>query len=118
MTGLVFYLMVALCTMVGAFLGALILALCVESKRRMDESLKERYSLTPQGRDALAEDFTEGYRDAPEKPNAPEKPDTFDAMETKARTARKDRQQQIRIENPQAFQPVLTNPNDPTDVVL
>ena len=121
MTILILALLFAL--LLGALIGFLAASLLASSR--------DRYVLTERGRQALEEeaDYTKtevalgGTRD-PEAdyitlPSRTESERFIgDAGEKKALAARAERLRRQKAEHPEAFAPVLTNPDDPDDIVL
>jgi hypothetical protein len=111
MTGLVLFILIMGVLLCGILLGALLTKMNDAAIAREEEarriSLDDRVSLTEAG-----------YRGLGTPPPAPPDEAATDAMEAKARETRAERLREVRRENPGAFQPVVTNPDDPTDIVL
>ena len=111
---------------VGAVIGFLVACLCFQMRRveqvcetaECDDAVEFGYSITPQGRAA---------RDAERQQQAgsvsladlQKAADMIeDTGEKKAHEARDERRRRKRAEDPDAYRPLVTNPDDPTDTVL
>ena len=107
---------------VGAVIGFLVACLCFQMRRvetaECDDAVEYGYSITPQGRaalDAERQQQTGGVSFADLQKAADMIEDTG---ERKAQDARDERRRRKRAEDPDAYRPLVTNPDDPTDTVL
>lgn len=111
------------------FLGALagFLASCLWYELRPADADELRYRITPESRDAMeAEERTK--RQPPVSRGLSlidllavtpaDEAASMDTGEKKAQAARAERRRRQRADNPEAFRPLVTNPDDPTDIVL
>ena len=107
---------------VGAAIGFLVACLCFQMRRveaaECDDAEEFGYSITPQGRAALDADRQQqaggvSFADLQRAADMIE-----DTGERKAQDARDERRRRKRAEDPDAYRPLVTNPDDPTDTVL
>ena len=111
---------------VGAVIGFLVACLCFQMRRveqvceaaECDDAVEFGYSITPQGRAALDADRQQqaggvSFADLQRAADMIE-----DTGERKAQDARDERRRRKRAEDPDAYRPLVTNPDDPTDTVL
>ena len=107
---------------VGAVIGFLVACLCFQMRRvetaECDDAAEFGYSITPQGRAALDAERQQqagsvSFADLQKAADMIE-----DTGERKAQDARDERRRRKRAEDPDAYRPLVTNPDDPTDTVL
>ena len=112
---------------VGAVIGFLVACLCFQMRRveaaELDDAEEFGYSITPQGRAAL--DADKSTRERQQQAGGVSLADLQraadmieDTGEKKAQDARDERRRRKRAEDPDAYRPLVTNPDDPTDTVL
>ena len=112
---------------VGAVIGFLVACLCFQMRRvetaECDDAAEFGYSITPQGRAAL--DADKSTRERQQQAGSVSLADLQraadmieDTGEKKAQDARDERRRRKRAEDPDAYRPLVTNPDDPTDTVL
>ena len=112
---------------VGAAIGFLVACLCFQMRRveaaECDDAVEYGYSITPQGRAAL--DADKSTRERQQQAGSVSLADLQkaadmieDTGERKAQDARDERRRRKRAEDPDAYRPLVTNPDDPTDTVL
>ena len=115
-------LLLLLMACVGAVIGFLVACLCFQMRRvetaELDDAEEFGYSITPQGRAALDADRQQqaggvSFADLQRAADMIE-----DTGEKKAQDARDERRRRKRAEDPDAYRPLVTNPDDPTDTVL
>ena len=107
---------------VGAVIGFLVACLCFQMRRveaaECDDAAEFGYSITPQGRAALDAERQQqaGSVSLADLQKAADMIE--DTGERKAQDARDERRRRKRAEDPDAYRPLVTNPDDPTDTVL
>ena len=107
---------------VGAAIGFLVACLCFQMRRveaaECDDAVEYGYSITPQGRAALDAERQQqaGSVSLADLQRAADMIE--DTGEKKAHEARDERRRRKRAEDPDAYRPLVTNPDDPTDTVL
>ena len=125
-------LLLLLMACVGAVIGFLVACLCFQMRRveaaECDDAVEFGYSITPQGRAALDADKSTRERqqqsgsvslaDLQRAADMIEDVMIEDTGERKAQDARDERRRRKRAEDPDAYRPLVTNPDDPTDTVL
>ena len=124
-------LLLLLMACVGAVIGFLVACLCFQMRRveqvcetaECDDAVEFGYSITPQGRAAL--DADKSTRERQQQAGSVSLADLQkaadmieDTGERKAQDARDERRRRKRAEDPDAYRPLVTNPDDPTDTVL
>jgi len=111
---------------VGAVIGFLVACLCFQMRRveqvcetaECDDAVEFGYSITPQSRAALDAERQQqaGGVSLADLQRAADMIE--DTGEKKAQDARDERRRRKRAEDPDAYRPLVTNPDDPTDTVL
>ena len=115
-------LLLLLMACVGAVIGFLVACLCFQMRRvetaECDDAAEFGYSITPQGRAALDAERQQqaGSVSLADLQKAADMIE--DTGEKKAQDARDERRRRKRAEDPDAYRPLVTNPDDPTDTVL
>ena len=116
---------------VGAAIGFLVACLCFQMRRveqvceaaECDDAVEFGYSITPQGRAAQDAERQQqagsvSFADLQRAADMIEDVMIEDTGEKKAQDARDERRRRKRAEDPDAYRPLVTNPDDPTDTVL